>query len=188
MDYMKNCLLLILLFFSVGISAQLNVELLSNIPYDSDGSDIWGYVDDDGSEYAILGTQVGVAVINVTDPRNPFEIEFIDQQSSIWRDMKSWGDFVYVTSDQNGTTDGLLVIDMSSLPDSVSYRNINPEIEGFGTINTCHNIYIDEFGFAYLAGCNLNNGGLLVFDVASEPGEPAFVSGGWPKYILMMSM
>ena len=180
---MRYFLLLIFTTISMGLSAQLNVELLSNIPYDSDGSDIWGWVnEDDGSEYAIFGTFTGVAVVDVTDPRNPVEIEFIEQQGSIWRDMKSWGDYVYVTSDQNGTTDGLLVIDMSTAPDSVSYRNINPELENLGTINTCHNLYIDEFGYMYLAGCNLNGGGLLIFDVHSTPGEPVFTSAGAPVY------
>ncbi|NNE25283.1 MAG: choice-of-anchor B family protein, partial [Saprospiraceae bacterium] len=182
---MRQFLLFIFLTLSTVLSAQLNVELLSNLPYaedNSDGSDIWGYVDEDGSEYAIFGTFNGVSVINVTDPRNPVEVNFIEQQGSIWRDMKSWGDYVYVTSDQPGTSDGLLVIDMTTLPDSVTYRNINPDVENLGTINTCHNLYIDEFGYIYLAGCNLNNGGLLIFDAFTTPGDPIFVSAGAPTY------
>lgn len=175
---MRSILLVVFSFIFFGAQAQLNVELLSNVDYDSDGNDIWGYAAPDGSEYAIFGTFDGVSVVNVTDPRNPVEVKFIEQEGSMWRDIKTWDHFAYVTSDQNGTRDGLLVIDLSTLPDSVTHRNINPEIMGLGTINTCHNIYIDEFGFAYLAGCNLNNGGLLIYDVATTPGEPELAGVG----------
>ena len=75
------------------------------------------------------------------------KLTFINQQRSTWRDIKTWGDYAYVTSDQGGTTDGLLIIDMANLPDSISYRNYNMAIPGEGVINTCHNLYIDESGF-----------------------------------------
>jgi len=52
---------------------QLNMELLSTVPYDSDGHDVWGYNAPDGSEYAIMGTVAGVSIVNITDPRNPWK-------------------------------------------------------------------------------------------------------------------
>ena len=154
---------------------QLNMELLSTVPYDSDGNDVWGYNAPDGSEYAIMGTVAGVSIVNITDPRNPLEVEFIPQQPSIWRDMKTWDNYAYVVADQDGTTDGILVIDLSMLPDSISYENVNPMIEG-ATLNHCHNIYIDE-GIAYLAGCNgesspIIGGGVIMFDINTTPGLP----------------
>lgn len=173
-----------LVFISSLCSAQLNVELLSQVDYPNNtGNDVWGYIDDDGSEYAIFGTIQGVSVVNITDAENPVEVDFISQQPSFWRDIKTWGDYAYVTSDEPYTTDGLLVIDMTSLPDSITYRNVNLPIPGEGILNTCHNLYIDEFGFLYLAGCSdLNNGGLIILDVATTPGDPAFVSLGAPEY------
>jgi len=176
--------LALLTFISIISYGQLNVELFSEVTYPlSAGNDVWGYVDSDGSEYAIFGTNIGVSVVNITDPRNPVEVDFIDQQTSIWRDIKTYGDFAYVTSDQAGTTDGLLIIDMTNLPDSISYRNLNMPIPDEGTINTCHNLYIDESGFLYLAGCgNLNDGGLIILDVATTPGDPIFISTGNDVY------
>ena len=163
---------------------NLNVELLSQVDYPNDtGNDVWGYVDSDGSEYGIFGTVEGVSVVNITDPSNPEQVDFINQQRSTWRDIKTWGDYAYVTSDQGGTTDGLLIIDMANLPDSISYRNYNMAIPGEGVINTCHNLYIDESGFLYLAGCSsLNAGGLIILDVATTPGDPIFVANGNPEY------
>jgi len=174
---MRLILSLACMFFSLTAFSQLNlnVELLSSIQYDSDGNDVWGYVAPDSTEYAIFGTFNGVSVVNVTDPSNPVEVDFIDQQGSIWRDMKTWGEYAYVVADQSGTTDGILVIDMSDLPNSISWENINPTVNG-STINRCHNIFIDEFGFAYLAGCNVNQGGLVIFDVFTTAGQPAFVN------------
>ena len=160
------------------------MDLLSEVIYPGNaGNDVWGYVSPEGDEYAIMGTFDGVSIVNITDPRNPVEVDFIDQQGSTWRDMKTWGEFAYVTADQPGTTDGLLVIDMSSLPDSITFENQNLELPSGDIINTCHNIYIDEFGFAYLAGCgNINNGGLLMWDVRTTPGTPIFAGLGAPEY------
>ncbi len=168
-----------LIFSCISLAAfaqvNLNVELLSSVSYDSAGNDVWGYAAPDGSEYALFGTRNGVSVVNVTDPTNPVEVDFIEQQGSTWRDMKTWGEYAYVVADQGGTTDGLLIIDMRDLPNSISWENVNPEVEG-NTINRCHNIYIDEFGYAYLAGCNVNRGGIVIFDVFSNPGEAELIS------------
>ena len=59
--------------------SQENVELLSTFkPSNSDYSDIWGYVDENNREYAILGNYNGTYIIDVTDPQNPEQISFID--------------------------------------------------------------------------------------------------------------
>ena len=174
-----SCMLFSLAAFS---QLNLNVEFLSSIQYDSDGNEVWGYVAPDSSEYAIFGTFNGVSIVNVTDPSNPVEVDFIDQQGSIWRDMKTWGEYAYVVADQGGTSDGILVIDMSDLPNSITWENINPTVNG-STINRCHNIFIDEFGYAYLAACeNVNNDGIVIYDVFSTPGKPEFVSTMAPVY------
>ncbi|KAA3641225.1 MAG: choice-of-anchor B family protein [Bacteroidetes bacterium] len=164
---------LLLITFSTGIFAQLNMSLLSSIEYNTDANDIWGWADpDDGTEYAIVGLRNGVSIVSLADPEDAQEVVFIPGQNSIWRDIKTWGNFAYVTTDQNGTTEGLTVIDLSDLPNSAPYYHWTPSIEGLGTLETCHNIYIDEFGYAYLAGCNLNEGGMLFIDVFSDPGNP----------------
>ena len=41
-----------------------------------------------------------------------------------------------------------------------------------------HNIFIDEFGWAYLSGCNINGGGFLFVDVFTNPGQPEYVGKG----------
>jgi choice-of-anchor B domain-containing protein len=160
------------------LSAQLNMSLRSQIEYDQDLNDIWGWVDNDGTEYAIVGARNGTSIVSLADPDNAEELFFIPGQASTWRDIKTWGDFAYVTCDQGGTTEGLLVIDLSELPNDISYFNWTPDLPGLGTLETCHNLYIDEFGYCYLAGCNLNNGGMLIIDVFSIPGTPSIRQRG----------
>ena len=55
--------LIILWIFAISpVLGQLNTELLSNLPYGPDLNDVWGYTDDDGTEYALVGLRTGVSV------------------------------------------------------------------------------------------------------------------------------
>ncbi|TXB68955.1 choice-of-anchor B family protein [Phaeodactylibacter luteus] len=175
---MKKVLLLALgIFATSAISAQLNMDLLSQVQYNTDLNDIWGWADPEtGVEYAIVGLRNGVSIVSLADPENAEEVARIPGQNSTWRDMKTLGHFAYITTDQGGTTEGVTVIDLSQLPEAAPYYHWTPELEGLGLLQTCHNIYIDEFGFAYLAGCNINNGGMLILNVDTETGEPEFVA------------
>lgn len=171
------------IFCSTTIFAQLNMDLVGQLEYNNTNvSDIWGWADpDDGTEYAIVGLGNGTSVVSLADPANPVEVQFIPGGQSTWRDIKTWGDFAYVTTDESGTTDGLLVIDLSDAPNNITWFNWNPEIAG-QILNTCHNIYIDEFGYAYLAGCNNNNGGMVIVDVDTTPGNPVLEALAPPAY------
>ena len=76
-----------LIISSVGFS-QLNLSLLSQYQYPAargDGSDIWGYVDQSGNEYAIMGLEEGTSIMDVTDPMNPTEVFYSPGTSTIWR-------------------------------------------------------------------------------------------------------
>ena len=179
---MKRILLTLTLFVFWQLSfAQniLNMELVSNYTFNESCSDIWGYVAPDGSEYAVIGTNTTTSIHDLSDPTDPVQVASIPGASSTWRDMKHWGEFVYVTTDVG--EDGLLVIDMSGAPSDITWEFWKPEILG-NTLATCHNIYIDEKGIAYLAGCNTNSGGVLMIDVATTPGTPVFVGAADARY------
>ena len=183
---MHKIFTIILLFLaSMGLNAQdaLNMELLSNLTYNESLSDIWGYVAPNGDEYAIVGTRTTTSVVDLRDPRNPVEVASIEGATSVWRDMKQFGEFVYVTADQGA--DGLLVIDMSGAPNNITSELWQPEIEingVTGVLERCHNIFIDENGYGYLAGCRLNSGGPLIIDLFTTPGSPQFVGASDPRY------
>lgn len=170
---------LLLALISTFSFAQLNLTYVGEVLYDEELSDIWGYVAPDDTEYGLVGVFDGVSIVDLTDPANPTEVFFVDGVGSGWRDIKTWGEYAYVT---NETGNGLAVIDLSDLPNSVSAFDWTPSLTGLGTLNTCHNIWIDEFGYAYLVGCNVNGGGMIYVDVFTTPGQPEFVAAGPNEY------
>lgn len=168
--------------FSYFVHAQLNFTQISNVPYNTNTSDIWGYTAPDGTEYALVGLGNGLSIISLADPANPVEVANIPGGQSTWRDIKTWEGYAYVTTDEPGTNDGLLIVDLTQLPDAAPFENWNPSMPDGAILNTCHNIYIDEFGTAYLSGCNSNGGGLIFLDVDTEPGSPIISGVGAPEY------
>ena len=152
------------------------------MPFDDDVSDIWGFEGRDGTEYAIMGLHNSTAVISLADPASPELIARIPGTRSVWRDMKSHGDYVYVVADQG--EDGLLIIDMASAPDTVTWDFWKPELDTLGvngTINKCHNLYIDA-GYVYLSGCNINGGGIVILDLNVDPENPRLAGLADPRY------
>jgi choice-of-anchor B domain-containing protein len=159
-----------------SFAQDYNLELIGNLDYGDDGSDIWGYVDQNGTEYALMGIESGTVVISLQDPTNPTEIAFIQGGNSTWRDLKSFGEYAYVTTE---AADGILILDLSDVSNgNVSSNFFQPNYQGpivFGQLQTIHNLYIDENGFCYLAGSNLNNGGNLIYDLNTNPESPVLV-------------
>ena len=191
--HMRNKLMLgpwllalsVIAFVQAKAQSDFNLDLVGQLEYTQGCNDIWGYADENGDEYAIMGTRTGTAVIALDGPDAPREITFIPGTSSTWRDMKTWGDYAYVTTDVG--EDGLLIIDLSEVENDIVNHHFwkpNLELEGreLGPLNKCHNIYLDEFGYVYLAGCNIYSGGILIFDVFTEPDTPALVGAGHEVY------
>lgn len=178
---MKNFLFTLLIACVGTVSfSQLNMTLLDQIDYTQNTNDIWGWFDPvDSTEYALVGTVTGVSVVSLADPENIVEVALATGASSTWRDIKTWGNFAYVTNESSG---GLMVIDLSGAPDNITWTNWAPNIPGLGTLSSAHNIFIDEFGVAYIAGSNLNGGGALFVDVATTPGSPIFIAAGPATY------
>ena len=182
----KMFALVALLAATQFVSAQFNVTYISDLSYNQDLNDIWGYVAPDGTEYALVGAANGTSIVSLADPANPVEVGYVPGDNTIWRDIKVWDHYAYVVTDDNGensfgVNDGLTVIDLSDLPNSVSSIQMT-DFGALGTLNSCHNIWIDEFGYAYLAGCNLNSGGMIYLDCDANPAMPEIIGPGPPVY------
>ncbi|MDP5090198.1 MAG: choice-of-anchor B family protein [Saprospiraceae bacterium] len=164
-------------------STDINLKRLSQTDEYSQYNDIWGFVGKDGIEYAILGTTTGTVIYSLKDPKNPKRDTFIPGNTSIWRDMKSFKNHVYVTADQGNQ--GVLIINMAEAPNKITFKysrlpaptSVNP-----GNVGNCHNLWIDEKGFMYLSGCSPQSGGVLIYDLNANPGEPTFVGAADPVY------
>ena len=181
---MKLFYALVLCFTAAFLQGQenFNLELVGQMDYtdinNENGNDIWGFEHSNGTEYAIVGTTRSTRIYDLSDPTAPREIIAIPGDQTTWRDMKNWGDYVYVSADNAG--DGLLVIDMSEVSDSdsIRFQFLNPEVmtnNGLLTLASCHNIFIDENGFAYLAGCSTGMNKAVIFDLNVDPWTPPVV-------------
>lgn len=153
--------------------AQLNVDSLSHINYQqlhaANLNDVWGYVDELGNEYALVGTSKGTSIINVTVPTNPFEVFWLPGSTSIWRDPSSHGDYAYVTTEAN---DGLLIIDLSPLPQATNLTTTLYTGPANNPWQSAHTCFVDENGYAYVFGANRGNGGVIILDVFTNPMAP----------------
>ena len=180
---LKTTLLLIFLnsYFS-GLHAQgpdYNIQLVSQLElsqmHPGRVNDVWGHVDSLGNEYAIVGMEEGTSIVDLSDPSNPVEIFYEPGIYSVWRDIKTYNGYAYVTTE---APNGMLIIDLSSLPDT---SNINAYYfygsQGGLLYSSAHNIYIDSSGYAYLIGANIGNGGCVIYDLNQNPLNP--VQTGW---------
>lgn len=186
---MKQYLIYFLAIFGccLSTSAQQVMTNLGNIDYTEIYgesivlNDIWGYAAD-GREYALVGTTIGLSIVDVTEPTDPQELFFIDGPESTWRDIKTALGHAYVT---NETAGGLLVVDLTQLPDSINHLRTTVT----DSLWKAHNIFIDEFNIAYIAGFNnviqnvpTPNAGVMMLDLNEDPKNPAYINAYTEQY------
>mgnify|MGYP001967467801 FL=1 len=179
-----------MLFISpITIIAQnsYNLTLVADFEwFSTEGSDIWGWVDPlDGSEYALVCLQDGFACINVSSASNPI-LEFeISDLNSTWRDVKTWGNYAYVTTEADA---GLLIVDLTDMTGNTYWHltSFNNPSSGLTVeFTAAHNLYIDEKGICYIFGASHNSGGnpsdgAIFLDVGSNPTNPIYL-GEWDE-------
>ncbi len=164
-------LLCLLLFFhtSSPLLAQYGVELVGQLDFiDQNMNDVWGYVDGDGNEYALIGSTGGVHIIDISSPEDPELLHSFAGHSSTWRDIKVWKNHAYVVNEVSGQ--GMVIMDLSNLPttvDTVHYMG-NDTLQ----FRTAHNLWIDENGVCFVFDANFEPGGTLMLDLDADPTNP----------------
>jgi len=176
---MKRIILSIiaLSIFVLPTYAQLNTNLLGQLSYNQNLSDIWAWVDNNGTEYALVATVTGLSIVNVNEPANPFEVAFVPGINSTWGDIKTLNGFAYVINEE---ANGLMIVDLNNLPDAPSINFLGSGTHAF---TSSHNVYIDEFGYMYIFGANNGSGGALIYDINEDPWSPDFVGRYDASYI-----
>ncbi len=148
--------------------SQKNIQFRSNVQYPRILSNIWGYTDSLGREYALVGVETGLDIVDITDPDNPVRLFYVPNDTSIWQEPKVWSHYAYVTNEHYG---GLLIVDLGYLPDSVKYVHwSNVPGEDFQKAHSC---FIDEKGFIYINGSNL--GQMIMCDLKPDPMNPVYL-------------
>ncbi len=175
-DIVLRFIILISIFYAPILLGQSNLTFISQIDYsalhNTGLNDVWGYVDEQGNEYAVVGTEDGTSIVNVSDPVNPFEVFWLPGENSIWRDPTVYRDYAYISTEAE---EGLTIIDLSPLPESSELVSTLFTGEPGLFWESAHNCHVDEAGYLYVFGANYGEGGVLIYDVNSTPMNPSFV-------------
>lgn len=133
-------------------------------------NDVWGYTDCGGREYGIMGSAAYVHFFDLANLEEPVEVKsFPGGNTTVWRDMKTFGQRAYSVCD--ACQEGLMIFDLSQLPDTVVKTNQTAEF-----FQSAHNIYIDEeAGWLYVAGSNSNPNGAIILDLNTDPDNPVLI-------------
>ena len=166
---------------------NFNLNLIGSYEWPTtEGSDIWGWADPvTESEYALVGLNDGFACIDVSNPSNPVEKFYISDINSTWRDVKTWGNYAYITTEAHA---GLLIVDLTDMTGGTYWHVFsftNPNNGSSVEFTAAHNLYIDENGVAYIFGASSNTGtspsdGAIFLDVASNATAPIYL-GEWDE-------
>jgi len=167
----------------------------------------WGYVAPDGSRYALMGTAKGVLVLDLRDPANPRVVDEVDGPTNTgspgiyWREMRVYRSHAYIVSEHTNLRGGIMILDLSGLPDSVRYvRSVVPHDRQLAA----HTLDIDTArGLLYLqretnhaaghgkaralhhgAGSEKpghpvgdpTHGSIEIWDLAADPENPSYVT------------
>ena len=172
----------------VGQSSY-NMTLLGSYQWPTtEGNDIWGWFDPiTEDEYALVGLVDGFSCVNVSNPSNPIEEFYIPDLNSTWRDVKTWQNYAYVTTEADA---GLLIVDLNDMSGNTNWhvsQFTNPSTGASVTFTAAHNLYIDENGICYIFGASNNNGtcpnGAIFLDVAANATNPVYLGNWNDEYI-----
>jgi len=140
-------------------------------------SDVWGWTDGT-THLAIIGSTNGTLFMDVSDPANPTEIADIPGPSSSWRDIKTYLDHAYITTEGTGSGEGLQIVDIVDVMGDVNPILVNTYDS---TFTTAHNIYIDEANA--LAWCVGTNNGAQLLGLSLDPASPVSVGSWSVRYV-----
>ena len=149
--------------------------------YTQELSNIWGWTSPSGTEYALVGTTTGTSIVSLANPANPTQVQFIPGGNTMWRELKTYNNYGYVGCDN--CSEGLLIIDLSTLPGSVNYNFYKPRLTVNGdtdTLRSIHTLYV-EGNYLYLMGTNISAGETMIFSL-TNPLAPQLVGFLPPTY------
>lgn len=183
MKDMKTYTFLLSLLMPVFLQSQqsLNVELFGQVQRsDARYSGSWSYIAPDGSEYALIGAASGTAAYCIDDSTSITELGFVPGPMSNWREIVTIGDYAYVTTEGSGQGQGMQVIDLQYLPDSISLLTTYD-----ATFTRGHILQRDIYSnapYVYVNGTTSTQG-VHILDV-SDPANPVEVGLYNPGYYI----
>jgi len=170
---------------NILLAQNLNVELLDVANRgDERYSGSWTYVGADGAEYALVGAKTGLAAYSI-DEVPITEVGFVPGPESNWREITVVKDHAYITTEGTGNGQGLQVVSLEYLPDSLHLvRTYNNFFFRAHIIQS--DVYNPDSTYIYVNGATTLDmpepEGVIIFDV-SNSADIQVVGGYHPYYI-----
>jgi choice-of-anchor B domain-containing protein len=164
----------VLLFATQQLCAQ-NYSIAERSHMDWPGqtlANVCGWAAPDGKEYALLGGSLGLIIVDVTNPDVPVQIVQIPGPNSLWKEIKVYKNFAYITSEGGG---GIQIVDLSGLPSAnLAYKNYLGTGALDNALTNIHALHIDTTkGVIYAFGGAQN--GATCHSIAANPYNPVYV-------------
>ena len=138
----------------------------------------WGYTSPDGRRFALTGLSDGLSIVEVTDPRASRRIAHVPGAASQWREVRTYREYVYVTTEARV---GLDIIDMRNPSQP---RKVRSWTETFAS---AHSLWIDtDRGLLYAHGTRNASGvatGMRVLALEPDPENPREVGSFGDFYV-----
>ena len=171
---------------NMALTAHLDLPTLAAAPTAAEGAGPlsaaalsaagnWGYTTAGGRRFALTGTSVGTSIVEVTDPARPRNLALVPGPESSWREIKTYRDYVYVT------TEASWGLDIISMGDPDHPRKVQTWSR---TFHSAHSLWIDQDrGLLFANGANGRTGGMRVLDVGTDPEDPREVGAFTDFYV-----
>lgn len=131
------------------------------------GQGLWGYADANG-EYALVTTGSSLAVIDVTDPAHPVLASRVLSTGADIKEVKTYRHYAFCANQQGPVQ----IVDLSDPYHAYTAANYMSE-----RITGCHNLWVEEDGYAYLALQGTGPQDLRILDLNPDPLHPT--ERGW---------
>eukprot|EP00604_Paraphysomonas_vestita_P003274 CAMPEP_0174820390 /NCGR_PEP_ID=MMETSP1107-20130205/4198_1 /TAXON_ID=36770 /ORGANISM="Paraphysomonas vestita, Strain GFlagA" /LENGTH=426 /DNA_ID=CAMNT_0016035649 /DNA_START=240 /DNA_END=1520 /DNA_ORIENTATION=+ len=184
-----------------GEYACSGIDLLSFISLKDlgcggDGSDMWGWTDPQGTEFALATCETGTSMVDISNPTKPIVLGFLPSNTgkSWWYDAKIYQNYAFIGSEALGH--GMSVFDLNQLSTISKQYKSNPSSYNatksatsnaiklgitfkpnkvYREFGSSHNMVINtETGYLYAVGSKTCDGGLHIVDIRT-PSNPTFV-------------
>lgn len=175
MSRIAFCFLLGITLLSDIQAQNLNTTFRSKMTFPGQTlANIWGYTARSGKEYALLGGAKGLIIVDISNPDTPQQIVQIPGPNNLWKEIKTYSHYAYITSEGGS---GIQVVNLKDLPSpNLPYHFYRGDGPILNQLNKIHALHIDkEKGFLYAWGGDLFNGGAKVFDLKQDPYNPVYV-------------
>ena len=160
------------------LSLPASADFRELTPQATSAAGNYGYTSPDGRRFALTGVSDGLSIVEVTDPRNPRRVAHIPGAASQWREVRTYRNYVYVTTEARV---GMDIVDMANPSQP---RKVGTFSE---TFSSAHSLWIDtDRGLLYAHGTRSTSGvatGMRVLSLEPDPGNPREVGSFNDFYI-----